>query len=691
MTDLNMQSIAERFAAAVQIHQTGDARRAEQIYRQILQEDASHLGAQTNLGVSLAQQNRSEEAIAAYQAALRIDPKYADAQFNLGNAYRRMNRYAEAVGCYQAVLRLAPNHTSSMHNLGLAYGLLGRWPEAIAAQQKAIQTDPNFAEAYNHLADGLMKVGKIDEAIQTFQGFIRLRPTDPRGFHNLSLAFAQKGNYDAAIAGLEQALRLKPDYAEGHNSLGVILEGVGRSQEAFEHYQQAVKLKPRFPDALNNLGTACTEIGLHDEAYRYRRLSLQIVPGAPHIHSNLLLTLHYSAKTPRMQLLEEAKEWAKMHADKHAPSFPPSPRNPDPDRKLKIGYVSSDFRIHTVAAFIEPLLRYRDAEHFEVNCFANLSRGDAKTEQMQKLADGWHNIFHMSDDAVAELIRDQEIDILVDLNGHTAHNRLLVFARKPAAIQATVFGYPDTTGMGAMDYRLSDPHADPEGSEKYYVEKLWRLPEVAWCCDPPTETPEVGPLPADKNGYVTFGSLNNLAKVTPEMIAVWSEILTQVPKSKLILLTGKGGFGGDRLRGLFAQHGIGMDRVQLMGRLTKPEYLGMHNSIDLYFDPYPYNGGVTSCDCLWMGTPLVTLAGDSYFTRQGHALLTNLGLPEFIAKSSEEYRDIALRMANDLNTLRELKSSLRDRVRQSPAMDGKRYVANLEKGYREMWRKALAS
>jgi predicted O-linked N-acetylglucosamine transferase (SPINDLY family) len=340
-----------------------------------------------------------------------------------------------------------------------------------------------------------------------------------------------------------------------------------------------------------------------------------------------------------------------------------------------------------VGFFLEPILTHLDRSRFHVTCYAGVDRPDAVTQRLRGLAGAWRDIAGLPDDAVAELIRADAIDILVDLAGHTAGRRLLVFARKPAPVQVAHFGYPNTTGLAAMDYRLTDSYADPPGqTEAFHTEELVRLPEVAWCYQP-SPAPAVGPLPALAAGYLTFGSLNNLAKVTAQVMARWSDLLRAVPGSRLLLLTGAGPQTDQRLRDRFRQKGIDSDRLLLMGRRPRDQYLELYRQIDIGLDPFPYNGGVTSCDALWMGVPMITLAGNSYASRQGVSLLSNLDLRDWIAQTPEEYVALAARRGKDLEDLQRLRSGLRERMQRSPLCDGARFTRRLEEAYRAMWRR----
>jgi predicted O-linked N-acetylglucosamine transferase (SPINDLY family) len=368
----------------------------------------------------------------------------------------------------------------------------------------------------------------------------------------------------------------------------------------------------------------------------------------------------------------------------------PHPHDRSPERRLKIGYVSSDFRQHSVAWFIEPVLAHHDRERFEIFCYANLFQEDAVTERLKAHADHWRKIYGLPDELAAQQIRADQIDILVDLNGHTAENRLLVFARKPAPVQVTWLGYPNTTGLSAMDYRLTDGFADPVGmTEPFHSETLIRLPECFSCYQPPRDAPAVSELPAKEKGYITFGSFNKLTKVTPEVMATWARILQAVPGSRLALQSA--GLGEDAMqqmvREAFAGLGITPERLELHGHdRSQKTHLERYRNIDIGLDPFPYNGTTTTCDALWMGVPVVTLAGKVHAGRVGVSQMSNLGLTELIGQTPEEYVAIATRLATDRERLGALRKELRSRMTASPLMDAPRFTTNLEQAYRGMWK-----
>jgi predicted O-linked N-acetylglucosamine transferase (SPINDLY family) len=389
---------------------------------------------------------------------------------------------------------------------------------------------------------------------------------------------------------------------------------------------------------------------------------------------------------------EELRRWNQQHAEPLKKFIQPHTNNRDPDRRLRIGYVSPDFREHVVGQTLLPLFREHDHRQMEIFCYANMVRTDAFTEQIRRYVDAWHSIVGLSDSRAVDLIRQDRIDILVDLTLHLANNRLLMFARKPAPVQVSYLGYCSSTGLETMDYRLSDPYLDPSDSDvegksstlSRYSERTIHLPEIYWCYNARGPTPEPSPPPASAKGYVTFGCLNNFAKVSPAL-DLWAEILQCVPRSRLIVHSHPGPHL-EAVRERFAGKGVSPDRLEFPGQQPWPQYVQSYDRIDIALDPFPWGGGVTTCDVLWMGVPVVSLVGRTAVGRGGASILANIGVPELVAQTPQQYVQIASALAGDLPRLIELRRTLRGRMQASVLMDAPRFARNLEAAYRQMWR-----
>ncbi len=684
MTDLNAA-----FADAVAKHQAGDLAAAERAYRAILKGYPAHAPSLCNLGVILVRANRLDEAAECYNLALAATPGHPDAHFNLGNLYRRTNQFQLAADNYRACLAANPAHAAAAYNLGLVLSAVGDLRGAAECFRGVTRLEPANADAHGRLGDALVRSGRSDEGIVALRKALELQPNEPRRLYNLGLAVANTGQSAEAHELFQKALKINPDYAEAHNGLGLNLEALGRKDDALFHYQKAVELKPDLAEAWSNLGTNLSEQGRPEEAIACLRESLAIRPKAPPVHSNLLLLLNYSSNISPEDVRQEHVGWAERYVGA-TPDPLPVPEPHDPDRRLRVGYISADFRTHTVAGFIETLLRYHDRSRVEVFAYASVLRPDATTEKLRTLADQWRPVGGLPDEEVFDLIRGDRLDVLIDLGGHTAGNRLLVMAARPAPVQATLFGYPNTTGLRAVDYRISDPVSDPPGvAERLYVESVLRLPEVAWVYAPPESAPPVMPLPAASKKTFTFGCLNNAAKISDACLAAWAELLRTTPGTRLVLLAGQSQAGAKRLTDRFAQAGILRDRVEVVARLPKEKYFETYQQFDLSLDPFPYNGGVTTGDSLWMGVPVLTVAGSSYVSRQGVMAMTAVGLPRFVADSPAELVGLAREWAGRRQELADIRAGLRDRLAKSPLCDGPRYVRHLEDALRTVWRQRL--
>jgi len=450
-------------------------------------------------------------------------------------------------------------------------------------------------------------------------------------------------------------------------------------------------LKPDWADALCNLGRAWKATGRLDEAIACFRRALALEPLCVSAHDNLLNTLHYDPAWDMHSIFAEHVQWNRLHAEPLQRLVLPHANERDPMRRLRIGYVSPDFRHHPGGRFILPLLESHDRRQVEVFGYCQLAVPDQLTAKLRSHTDTWRNITALSDQQAAELIRQDRIDILVDLAGHTADNRLLVFARKPAPVQVTYLGYPTTTGLAAIDYRLSDRYLKPDQSDdSYFTEKSICLEGTYWCYEPSLVNQAVNELPALSAKTITLGCLNNFCKVSPAALETWAGLLNKLDDSRLVLHSGHGSHR-ERVIRLMADRGIAADRLEIVGRVSPEEYFKTYQRIDIALDPFPFAGGTTTCDALWMGVPVVTLAGRTVVGRAGVSILSNVGLPELIARTPEDYVKIAVDLAGDMPRLAELRSILRRRMEESPLMDKMSYARGIEAAYRAMWRTWCAS
>jgi predicted O-linked N-acetylglucosamine transferase (SPINDLY family) len=526
----------------------------------------------------------------------------------------------------------------------------------------------------------------LSETIALFQQDLHLKPNDPQAFFNLGRALAEALRLDEAILCYRQALRLKPDFAGACKQLGEALQQrrVAPLDEAVSCFREAMRLNPDDAEACSLLGRALMGMGLLDEAIVAHRRACEFRPDSAAIHSKLLKCLHYHPDSSPKLLAEEHEAWNQRHAVPLASFVRPHANDRDPIRRLRIGYVSTCFFRHPVARFMLPLLAAHDRHNYEILCYSSGRIADGMTGQLRKHCDGWHDIARVSDNDLADLIRQDRIDILVDLDSHTPMNRLLAFARKPAPIQVTYLAYCSTTGLRTIDYRLTDPFLDPLGQPSFYAEESVWLPETYWCYQPHRKFSPVGPPPVLAGGHVTFGCLNNFCKASLPTLTVWRDLLTKVSGSRLLLHAAPGSHR-DRVRKFFAEGNVDPERITFAGFSLPAQYFERYHQIDICLDPFPYGGGTTTCDALWMGVPVVSLAGKTAVGRVGLTILSNIGLPELAAQTPEEYGRIAAELADDKSRLASLRAGLRDRMLGSPLMDASRFARNVENAFRAMW------
>jgi predicted O-linked N-acetylglucosamine transferase (SPINDLY family) len=704
-----------RLQTALRLHQSGEFAQAESLYRRIVetrptlveahyllgtllaqrgeypdalpwliratQLEPRHAQALNNLGIAQHKLGETDLAMAQFRAALAVDPNYAEARNNLGDALREQGQLTEAAAEIRKSLEIDPGNPEAHNNLGLTLIQLGYPETAEASLRKAVALRPNYRLAWRNLGRLYQQTHKLSEAYASYQQALNLDPTDIVLQTEAGAVAQQSGNLDGARQHYRRALALDADNAEAHNNLGTVLLEDGELNTATRHYLEALRLKPAFPEAYNNLGNALMLQGYPREGVECYTQALTLRPGYTQAHSNLLLGLNYQANLSPLAVYAEHVKWGQQQGALRD-TLPACPRRSAQDRRLRIGYVSPDFRTHSVAYFFLPILRAHDRARFEIFCYSDAARPDVVTEECKKLADQWREIRGLDDTAVAASICRDQIDILVDLCGHMQGNRLTLFARRAAPLQISYLGYPNTTGLDTMDWRLTDSWADPPGSEAFHSEKLLRLRHGFLCYAPPAHAPQPGPLPVEAMGHITFGSFNNLTKITPETLALWAEILLRAPGSRLLLKNKSLRDASVRARytGLLEASGITADRLELTGWLPQgADHLSLYQRIDIALDTHPYNGTTTTCEALWMGVPVISLAGETHASRVGRSILTQLGMTDLIARNAAEYSAIALRLCADKQRLAEIRMHLRDRMRASTLCGPAAFTAELER------------
>lgn len=609
-------------------------------------------------------------------------------------AEHQAGRTDAAAAGYRAVLAQDPGHPHALNNMAILLRRSQRLDEALALYRKALARAPDDPAMRSNMGCVLVDLKQDTAASAALKTALTLRPDYPDAWFNLGNCLRSLGDKPGAVAACRRAIAVNPLMAEPYARLADFHRDEGALGQAVDHYVAAIKRRPGMLEALNNLGEALKDQARLAEAAGIFQEGVRQHPDNALMHGNLLFLLHYSGEFPPDAMYRAHAAWNDRHARPLLPAAPRFTRDRNPDRRLRVGYVSPDFATHSCAYFSEPLLSAHDPAAVEIFCYPTSDRRDRMTERFQSLAAGWRPLTGLDDATAADAIRQDNIDILVDLAGHTGGNRLLVFARKPAPIQATWLGYPDTTGMTAMDYRFTDAIADPPGTaDAYASETLVRLDGGFLAFHPIVDLPIAATPPSVAAGHITFGSFNNLSKTPADVVRVWAEILKQAPGSRLIL---KSKALGDpptnqRYARMFADAGVSPDRVDLLARIDPVEnHLRAYDRIDIGLDPFPYNGTTTTCEALWMGVPIITWLGTHHVARVGASLLTHCGLDALIARDEADYIARALALAGDPARLADLRQGMRARLQASPLTDHVGFARKIEAAYRRFWRDWLA-
>jgi predicted O-linked N-acetylglucosamine transferase (SPINDLY family) len=663
----------------------GDLDAAIEHFRAALAIRPGNLQTQTNLALALKQKARWEESIAAYRAAVEMSPADPQSYLNLADTLQDAKRHQEAVEEYRRVLSLNGASAEANYGMGNAMRSIGDLADALAAYERAIAIKPDYTDAYNNLGVTLQEKGELDRAIDVLNRACTINPKYVEARNNLGIAYHEATRFLEAMEAYSAALAIKPDYSEAMANLALTLEKLGRIEEAIQLYRKSLEIRPDQGITRNNFANLLRETGQVEEALaEYRRAADRMTE--PWAASNLVFLLHTLPEYGPQELLEEHLKWARRYADPLYPPVPAFENDRSPDRRLRVGYVSPDFNEHPVGRFLLPMFGNRDRGGFEVYCYSGVKRPDDITSQLRRLSDVWRITNGLTDQRLAEIIRQDRIDILIDLTMHLDGCRLLTFARKPAPVQVTYLAYCGTTGLRAIDYRITDPYFDPPGQyDSDYTEKSVRLARTYWCYVAPRQAPVPVELPALNTGHVTFGCMNNFSKISSAATSTWARLLGAVPDSRLLLHCREGGHR-DRIRTQFAEGGVDPSRIDFVPRLPGTDYFLQYHRMDIALDPFPYPGGTTSCDALWMGVPVVTLAGRTAISRGGVSIISNVGLPELIAQTPEQYVEIAAGLSRDLDHLAKLRTRLRAQMQASSLMDAPQFARDIEAAYRYMWR-----
>jgi predicted O-linked N-acetylglucosamine transferase (SPINDLY family) len=704
----------------------GNYQSAEASYRHAIQLAPTDPIAHNNLGNALSSQGRHIEAIAAYRSAIALKSDYAEAKANLANSLRDDGKLDDAVATLEEAVRAHPDHAGVLSAYGNLLRITEKFDQAIEVLNRAQVLSPQSAEIHNNLGLALSLKNKWDEAEAHFRQAVTLKPDQPIISNNHGALLLRMFRFDEAIHALSNAIAHDPDYDEAYCNLGVAHYMLGQANEAIDVYRrvvarnpknvfaryglavtlledqrlsdaeaeirEAIALDPHNAMAQNTLGVLLLDQHFITEARKaMKEAADEHTVSAPIFYSNYAFSSLYEPDLTNDEIFEIHKEYGRRFAKPVIEPSRPHTHNRDPDRKLTIAYMSPDFRAHSVAYFFEPLMEKHDRSQFKIVLYSNTSRKDNVTEGLKRVADEWVETLGLTDDKFTERIREDQIDILINLGGHTSGNRLPVCARNASPVQIEYLGYPDTSGVPAMGYRMSDGRADPEGlADDFCTEKIIRLPDCFHCYRPYGRAPEPAPAPHVKKGYVTFASFNVLPKVNDTTIAAWSAILKGVPNSRFYMKCKqlRDPKVQARIRNDFARHGIDPTRIDMESFVPSvQDHLAQYALVDLALDTFPYNGTTTTCEAIWMGVPVLTMVGNNHRSRVGLSLLSALGLQDqFVANNVEDYIARAITWGLSPQPLYNVRTTLRPRMASSPLCDEIKFTRTLEATYRDLWR-----
>ena len=641
------------------------------------------------LGVSLLAEGKSD--VAVWGKAAELLPGDAEVHYHLGLALHNSGQPEDALACWRRALAIRPGFAEAHNAMGNTLQDMGQSADAVDCYHRALEIRPDFAEAHNNLGNALHIIGRSTEAAACCGRALTIRPGFAEPHYNLGRILMVLGRSADAAACCRRALELKPDFPEALNILGNALQSIGQATDAVACYRRALEIRPDYAGAHNNLGNTLQRLGQFTDAVACYRRALEISPNHAEAHSNFLFCLSHGEEVDAPTLFAEHCRFAERFEQPLRGQWPRHRNSREPERRLQVGIVSGDLRDHAVAYFIEPVLAHLAGRRgLSLHGYHNHRHEDDVTRRLRAHLRHWHPVAAWSDAALAEKIREDGIDILIDLSGHTANNRLLTFARKAAPVQLTWIGYPNTTGLRAMDYVLMDPFNAPYGAyERTYVEKFARIPSSRTFL-PFAGAPPVNELPALGSGSVTFGSFNSPGKLNQGTLLLWSRVLRAVPGSRLLLGNVGEGALRERLAEDFARCGVSAERVTFQPPMKMADYLALHHQVDFILDTTPYTGGTTTNHALWMGVPVLTITGPSSTRCLCAGILGRAGLTDWVADDADDFVRRAVEWAGRLEELAGLRAGMRDRLLHSPLRQPQTVAKGLEIALRTMWRRWCA-
>jgi len=619
------------------------------------------------------------KAAERYEELLAKEPNHEKALVNLGILCFQMNQDNRGWRFLQKAVNKFPGSTNVQFNYGFACLKKGHGEQAAHHLQKAVQLDNCFSPAWRKLGNALSGLGRFAEAFEAYQQGHRLAPKNLELLNNWSKVCINLERYKKAKIILNHALKLYPKQPELHANLGAVYHKQWKLNQAEAYFKKAIDLNPADWRLHNTLGTLYTHSNEMTNAIEAFEKALTRDPQNSSVHSNIVYFRNYLPEISNAEHFENHCNWQQRHAPR-SNVIPQTDSTVKPP-PLRVGLLSGDFYQHPVAIFLRGWLRHLNADNIQLHAYTEIQKRDAFTREFRELCTGWYETNGKTDRQVAEKIRKDDIHILIDLAGHTKGNRLPVMGYKPAPVQISYLGYINTTGLPQIDYRIADKWVNPPETQRYYTDQLIYLPESYTCYNPPEGAPDVAPLPALKNGFITFGSFKNPSKINRKVVKLWADILHDVPESKLKLKARhfEEHQSLERYINWFEKEGINSDRLIFEGPSTIDKYFAAYNTIDIALDPFPHCGGTTTHDALYMGVPVITLAGDSYVSRMGVSIMNNLGYPEWIAESAVDYKTKVLEMAGNLQSIEAICDELRHKFLSSPLCNHKKFARQMEK------------
>lgn len=669
-------------------HSQNKLTHAESSYRQSLMLGNKQPFVYFNLGAILQEKGQLDEAAKLYHQAIELKPDYAKAYVNLGYIYRKQDKLEDATSNYRKALQYAPNIAEIHYNLGINLLRQGYADDAESHQRRALELNPNYTDAWSALGMVQFSCGQLEDAGISYKKALSINPEHAEALRGYAAILSMLKIFDDSIEFFKKSLLINPGNENAMIGLATAYLGANDHKMALSVYKQLIVQNPDLAEPHIGVASVYKAQGKYEDAINSYRNALEIQPEHHTAYSDLVMLMNYSDRFTPSCIYNEHVNWARKYSLKI--SKLKYENISDPDRRVRVAYLSPDLRKHVVVNFFYPILKHHNTDHFEIYCYAEVAQEDPWSQLLKAETSHWINTYSKSDAQLIDQIRADKIDILIDLAGHTKGNRLLALTARPAPIQMTYLGYPNTTGLSTVDYRLTDKWADPEGdSDNFHTENLIRLSNGFLCYLPMNEMPNISTLPAVENGYITFGSFNNLTKITASVVKLWARILNKSPDAKLVIKNRSLNAPQVRERylALFKSHGIEDSRIQLFSATKSyDDHLNTYNQIDIALDTFPYNGTTTTCEALMMGVPVITLAGNMHAGRVGISILSQIKLTDYISQTPDEYIQLALKKASDIEELSKLRNTLRNQFLTSSLADGQQFTQDIEQSYRHIWK-----